>query len=322
MATTGEEVRIERRTGGYALCGAPECIDARRFERLIARGDQLAAEGTATSMESGAGLLREALGLWRGPALADFAGSEFALAEAVRLDELRLEITGRVVDLELGVGVNARLVSELESLVAEYPLQERFWGQLMTALYRDGRQADALKAYHRARQALNARLGVQPGPALRRLQGLVLNHSPELDSAVSQAPIAARTKPGRAHDDYKVGLFVGRERELAVLEDALARATQGTGQLVVIEAAAGLGKTALLDQFASRAGVIGVQECRGGARENSGAPPYWPWVEVLRIRARQLDDCLDPLAVSVTDLVPDWDRNAPRDPTQARIRLY
>lgn len=306
--------RIERRPGGYALCGDPERLDAQRFDRLARQG-----RDAGDSVE-GQQLLRGALALWRGPALADFAGAEFARAEAVRLDELRLETIGRVVDLELSLGHARRLVPELEQLVLQHPLQERFWGQLMIALYRDGRQADALNAYRRAREMLDVELGVEPGPALRRLEHLVLQQSPELDDAVGHVAdaMAALRRPSPSAPSG----FVGRTEAMTVLDEALRRVGEGAGQLVVVEGPAGMGKTAVIEQFGRQSAARGVEACVGRAWEESGGPPFWPWVEVLRARCRHLGARLDPAAVALADLVSGDSSAWPRDPIAARARLY
>ena len=148
---------------GYQLNVERDRLDAHRFERLLAeaRGAEPAVAGDR---------LREALALWRGPALVDFAFEPWAQPEIGRLEELRLDALQDRVEADLALGRSAELVAELEALVAEYPLRERLRGQLMLALYRSGRQADALAAYRAARETLVEELGIEPGPALRRLE--------------------------------------------------------------------------------------------------------------------------------------------------------
>ena len=126
--------------------------------------------------------LGEALGLWRGDALADCRGGGWAAAEAVRLDELRLSTVEDRIDADLMLGHHGVLVGELESLVARHPLRERLWAALMLALYRAGRQADAVRAYQRARDVLVGELGLEPGAELRRLEAAVLAGDPALDA--------------------------------------------------------------------------------------------------------------------------------------------
>src|SRR6266516_4954740 len=125
--------------------------------------------------------LRQALALWRGPPLAEFAYDPFAQVEIARLEELRLSALEERIEADLALGRDRDLIPELEALVAKNPLRERLRGQLMLALYRSGRQAQALDAYQRARRTLVEELGIEPGPELQRLEGQILNHDPALD---------------------------------------------------------------------------------------------------------------------------------------------
>src|SRR5919204_1424076 len=159
--------RILTRAPGYLVHVEPGELDLERFVSLVAEG----------SVES----LREALALWRGPALADFAYEPFAQAEIARLEELRLAALERRIEADLGLGRDAELVGELDALVREYPLRERPRVQLMLALYRSGRQADALEAYQDARRELLDGLGLEPGRALQELERAILAHDPGLD---------------------------------------------------------------------------------------------------------------------------------------------
>ena len=140
-------------------------------------GQRLLAEAGA---ENAAAVFREALGLWRGPALADLAFEPFAQTEIARLEEQRLTALQGRIEADLALGRHGELIAELEQLVGEHPLRERLHWQLMLALYRGGRQADALAAYRRARTVLDAELGLEPGPELRRLEEAILHHDPSL----------------------------------------------------------------------------------------------------------------------------------------------
>src|SRR6185436_3463165 len=133
------------------------------------------------SQDGSADSLHAALELWRGPALADLAYESFAREEASRLEELRLAVQERRIDADLEGGRSAELVTELEGLIAEHPLRERLRGQLMLALYRSGRQAEALAAYQDARRALVGELGIEPGRDLRDLEQAILRQDPRLD---------------------------------------------------------------------------------------------------------------------------------------------
>ena len=165
---------VQTRHPGYVLDVAPEQVDLHRFERLVAQ----ASEGGDAKRRSE--LLREALSLWRGPALADLAFEPFVQVEIARLEELRTAAREELVDAELELGRHGKLVGELEALVSEHPLRERLRGQLMLALYRSGRQAEALEAYREARETLVDELGIDPSPELQQLEQAILRHDQEL----------------------------------------------------------------------------------------------------------------------------------------------
>jgi len=169
---------ISTRRPGYVLEIEPAQVDLGRFERL--RDEARSALDRGDS-DAGADKLREALGLWRGAALADIGFEPSIQVEAARLEDLRLNALEDRIDADLGVGRGAELVDELQRLVASHPLRERLWTQLMLSLYRSGRQAEALDAYRRARRTLVSELGLEPGPALRDLERRVLSHDPALD---------------------------------------------------------------------------------------------------------------------------------------------
>ena len=168
---------LETQAHGYLLRIAPGALDADEFQRLLDDGRRALAGGDA---RRAAGLLREALALWRGPALADVAYEPFAQAEIARLDELRLTALEERVEADLALGQDAELVGELEGLVERHPLRERLRGQLMLALYRADRQAQALQVYQQGRQLLAHELGLQPGEALRQLERQILDQDPSL----------------------------------------------------------------------------------------------------------------------------------------------
>jgi class 3 adenylate cyclase len=173
---------VRTRQPGYVLDVDREHVDLHRFERLVAQ----AAEGGDAERRSM--LLREALALWRGPPLADLAFEPFADLEIARLEELRTAAREELMQAELELGRHAQLVGELEALVAEHPLRERLRGQLMLALYRSGRQAEALDAYRRARETLVEELGIEPSPDLQRLEQAILRHERDLDLPAKPAP--------------------------------------------------------------------------------------------------------------------------------------
>ena len=165
------------REPGYVLAVDPERIDAVRFERLAGEGRR----ALATAPDVAAATLRDALALWRGDPLADFTFEPFAQAEIARLAELRFTVDEDRVHADLALGAHAELCGELSQLVAEHPLRERSWEHLMVALYRSGRQAEALAAFRRLRATLVEQLGIEPSPALARLNAAILDQSPELE---------------------------------------------------------------------------------------------------------------------------------------------
>ena len=173
--------------GGYALRMAPGELDADRFERLVRDGR---AELAAGQPWEAAATLRRALALWRGPALADVADARFAQPEIARLEDLRLACLSDRIDADLDCGRHAGVIGELEALVREHPLRERLRGRQMLALYRAGRQAEALEAYRSAYEALVDGLGIEPSPDLRALESAILRHEVPPPCA-AQAPAAA-----------------------------------------------------------------------------------------------------------------------------------
>ena len=187
---------IETRPPGYLVRAAQETLDLSRFERLAEEASSALAQG---SHARAALCLREALALWRGPPLADLAYEPFAAAPIARLEELRLASVEQRLEAELGLGDHRRVVAELEALVDEHPTHERFHAQLMLALYRSGRQEDALAAYRALRQSLVETFGIEPTPELARLEQAVLGHDPSLDApapALASAPAPARRARG------------------------------------------------------------------------------------------------------------------------------
>ena len=169
------EDRLVTRAPGYVLVVRPSELDLTRFEELVAQARRAAPERAAE-------LLREALALWRGPPLSDLAYEELAQADIARLEELRLAAVEDRIDAELASGGHREALGELESLVAANPLRERLAGQLMVALYRSGRQAEALEAYQSARRALVEEIGLEPNPELQRLEKAILTQDVALEA--------------------------------------------------------------------------------------------------------------------------------------------
>src|SRR5215475_1574845 len=186
QAGSGTEGVVTRQ-GAYLLQAAEEQVDVALFERLADQGRQaLAAQAPGRA----SAVLGEALALWRGAPLADFRFESFAQAEIARLEKLRAEVTEDRIEADLALGRHAHLVGELEALVAADPLRERLHQQLMVALYRCGRQADALAAYQKARRTLAEELGIEPCQPLRQLERAILEQDPSLGPR--RAPVSAR----------------------------------------------------------------------------------------------------------------------------------
>jgi DNA-binding SARP family transcriptional activator len=179
---------LTTRSPGYVIRVEPDALDLHRFERLVEEGRSLLGRGLAADASE---RLRQALSLWRGRALGDFAYERFAQSAIARLEEVKLAAVELRIDADLALGRHHELVGELEALVAEHPLRERLRMYLMTALYRSGRQAEALDGYQDARRALVDGLGIEPSPALHELERAILRQDPSLDV---EAPGPARVR--------------------------------------------------------------------------------------------------------------------------------
>jgi DNA-binding SARP family transcriptional activator len=306
------------RDPGYLLLVEPGTLDLDRFEAL-------AREARGADLPTAAAKLREGLALVRGPPLADFAAERFAQPEIARLEELRLDAIEERIEAELGLGLHTELVGELEALAAEHPLRERLQRQRMLALYRCGRQAEALEAYQAARRALVEELGIDPGRDLRELHLQILNQDPALEL---EARPAARAVPEAG------GAFVGREPELAELMTGLDDAFAGRGRLFLLQGEPGIGKTRLADELMRRASGRRARVLVGRCWEAGGAPAYWPWTQSLRAYVRTADPTalrkqLAAGAADVAQIIPELREllsglpaPEPADSQAARFRLF
>jgi len=309
------------RPSGYELRVHSDELDLACFERLV-------AEGRRPQPDLAAEKLRAALSLWRGPPLADFRYEPWAQAEITRLEEMRLAALEERIDAELALGRQADVVGELEALLTHHPLRERLRAQLMLALYRSGRQADALAAYQEARRALVEELGIEPGRKLRELhqgilqQDLRLDLEPEAASATEPTTETAR------------GVFVGREVELAELRGGLENALAGRGRLFLLEGEPGIGKSRLADELIRQAAEQGARVLVGRCWEAGGAPAYWPWVQSLRAFTREVEPAalrgqLGSGAAELAQILPELNEIFPTLPEpasleseSARFRLF
>jgi predicted ATPase/DNA-binding SARP family transcriptional activator len=232
-ALLNPDAALAARGGGYVLGLDPVMVDAVRFERLAGAGQAALSGGEAAVA---ADRFRQALGLWRGRALADVCVVEPLAREAARLEELRLAAVEGRIEADIALGLHAEVTGELEGLVAEYPLRERLWRLLVLALYRAERQADALAAYRRARDMLAEELGLEPGEDLRRLEQAVLRQE-----------VLAAPAPARHNLPAPLTSFLGREQDLAKLDRLL-----GQTRLVTLTGTGGTGKTRLAVETGAR----------------------------------------------------------------------
>src|ERR671931_556291 len=242
------EGSLETVAPGYRLAVDPHALDLSRFEELAQQGRAALGIGDAATAAQALGA---ALALWRGPALADLALEEFAQAEAARLEELRLGVLEDRIEADLALGRHGPLVAELEHLIVENPFRERLRAQLMLALYRSGRQAEALAVYQRTRRTLVDELGIEPAESLRQLEQAILAHDPSLDAPAGGG--TAETIPAPPTP------LLGRERELATLSELCRR---DDVRLVTLTGIGGIGKTRLAVELARRL----APEFRDGAR--------------------------------------------------------
>src|ERR1022692_5090021 len=203
---------------GYALAVGPDDVDVVRFGQLVTEGRRLAGDGEAALASA---TLGEALGLRRGEPLAEFADAGFADVERAQLDELTLVAVEARAGADLMLGRHGELAGELEALCRQHPLRERLWELHILALYRAGRQAQALRAYTEVRDRLVDELGIDPGSALRDLEARILVQDPSLDAA-GPAPfraVAAPASPGNVRE--RLSSFVGRGAELEQLSETV-----------------------------------------------------------------------------------------------------
>src|SRR3954451_7238397 len=238
----GERDRLIIVPAGYLVRVQADELDAERFERLVADGLEALGSG---QLERAASVLRDALSLWRGPALAELASVWLAPGELARLEERRLVAIEARVDAELGLGRHGALIAELQAHVAAQPWRERLHAQLMLALYRAGRQADALEAYRQAREVLVEQLGIEPGAELHDLHEAILAHDPAID-----APLAAPSLAGVRAIPAPPNRTIGRAHDVAVIGDRL---RSRSVRLLTLTGPGGVGKTRLALEAARNA---------------------------------------------------------------------
>ena len=321
--------RILTRAPGYLIRVAAGEYDGADFERLAADGSRHLVEGRP---RAGRRVLGDALSLWRGRALEEFDVFEL---EAARLEALRVAVTEDRLVADLTLGAHAAVVAELEGLVHEHGFRERLVELLMLALYRSGRQAEALRAFTSARVRLGEALGLEAGPALRRLEADILAQSPALDwrppppEGVAPEMVVDLTSPPAAPPP----LFVGRAAELVAVDGALAREANPHAALVLVRGEPGIGKTRLVEEAVARAASRSCVVAWGRCDEGDAAPPFWPWIQVIRSFLEQGTDAvrtaLAPHAAEIGQLVPGVKELSeevvppqPLDPASARYRFF
>jgi DNA-binding SARP family transcriptional activator len=315
---------VVTREHGYELQTDRERVDTHRFERLIIEGrEALIARQPARALS----LLEDALSLWRGSPLGEFAYEPFARAEIDRLSDLRVTAVEELIDAKLALGRHAEVIGAIEPLIAEHPYRERPRAQLMLALYRCDRQADALQAYQDARHKLVEELGIEPGERLRELERAILAQDPTLaipdrGEGAEPAPPAPRTA------------FVGRGQELVELVAGLDDAFAGRGRLFLLVGEPGIGKSRLAEELVAHARARGARILVGRCWEAGGAPAYWPWVQALRGYVRESDTAalrsqLGAGAADLAQIVPELSERFPDLPEPpslesegARFRLF
>src|SRR6478609_1789205 len=283
------------RSPGYELRIAPGDVDAQRFEAAVDEGRAALSAGRPADARR---ILQDALALWRGPPFADLTFEECLQGDIARLQELRMAALEARIEAGLALGSHGDAIVELERLVAAHPTRERFRAQLMVALYRSGRQADALEVYRDTRAALVEELGIEPGRDLQELEARILAQDASLDP------------PAAAEADR----LIGRERELTQLLPLVDRALAGGGGLLLVGGEPGIGKSRLAEALAARAHERGARVLVGRCWEAGGAPAYWPWVQALRTHT-------DTPAVELTAFFPEL-AEATGDGEGARFRLF
>jgi DNA-binding SARP family transcriptional activator/tetratricopeptide (TPR) repeat protein len=275
LGPTGHEL-LRREVAGYRLVLQPGALDATRFRELAAQGSAaLHADEPARAVS----LLRSALALWRGEVLEDL-GPDAGGAVGARWGEQRRTAEEDLLDAELRCSPAGGVVPALVDAVRTAPLRERRRGLLALALYRDGRQAEALAVLEEGRRLLADELGLDPSPALRALQARILDHDPDLVAA--RPPVAPVPRQRVAAEPASRRSLVGRRAELRVLDDVLDEVLSGAGcRHVVLEGEPGVGKTRLAQELCARAAARGATVLTSATLETGVSPAYGPWLQLL-----------------------------------------
>jgi DNA-binding SARP family transcriptional activator/tetratricopeptide (TPR) repeat protein len=330
FAPSGAEEVLITRDPGYLVIAGVDDLDASRFEHLVVDARLAVAAGDG---RVGGALLREGLGLWRGPALAEFTDLGFAALEAERLGELQRSATEDLHEAELELGRHGEIISELEAFVAANPLRERAWALLILGLYRAGRQAEALRAYQQLRGRLADELGIDPNPSLRALEQQILSQDPGLEWL---APEAAHPSGGFALALPPMawrGHFVGRDDELEALQQSWKETTLGVLGVAVVAGEPGAGKTRLVSQFAQWASTHGAAVSYASCDEDLTVA-YKPFLDILgsyvanapiEVLTEHVASCggeLIRLVPALADRLPNVPAPISTEPESERYRLF
>jgi DNA-binding SARP family transcriptional activator/tetratricopeptide (TPR) repeat protein len=324
---------------GYALLVAPEAVDAERFAALV---DEIHGALAAGQPEQAWVLCEQADDLWAGTPYADIVDAELVRAEVARLEDLRVCSLELRSEAQLALGRHALVTGELEALVSAHPFRERMWELYALALYRSGRQGDALAALRRAREVLVDALGVDPSPALQQLEARVLEQSPQLtmplrptprpaspavrpappvpldlDALTSAIPGLFATEPD-PNQPTRTTELIGRDDVVKVLDAALHRVRASRhSETLVVAGEAGIGKTRVVTEFAESVAAHGARVLWGRCHEADVSPAYWPWVPVLRALAGS-----NPSTEVAELLAPTAGTHGSTDASSAALRTY
>lgn len=277
---------IRTQPPGWLLTLPAERVDLMVFREQVERARRLLSAAnsrpTAQDLEAGNSLLVSALSLWQGDMLADLTSIEVAHTEAARAEDLRLAAQELLLETRLSQGEHQRVVDDARAFVARHPYRERAWAALVLALYRSGRQSDALTALAELRALLREELGIDPSPPLQELEQQVLRHDTALlpTASLPQPPTATRIEESVRRAD--TSLVVGRTDTVDLIEQLVDEAQAGRGRLLVLEAESGAGKSTMLDLLGNRVTESGGRVVRGGAGGAGAMPALWPWVTVVR----------------------------------------
>ncbi|MDX6300232.1 MAG: hypothetical protein QOF53_1446 [Nocardioidaceae bacterium] len=324
--------RILTRPPGWMLELDPEAVDASRFRAAVAHGRRLLPDDPAEAAD----VLREALTMWSATVRDELEIADYAQEDAVELEQARLDAYELLFSADLASGSTQLVVQGARRFVTDHPFRERAWLSLGLALYRSGRQADALAAIGELRATLAEGLGLDPSPEVAALERQILVQDPALGLATATGAAAqrpddgARRSPGAgpppSPHDPPARSIVGRTEAFAILEEVLGQASRGRGRVVIVEGPAGIGKSTVLQAVAVEAAVYGGVTIHGAGVTES--PAFWPWVTAVRELVALVPDLVDPSAMSALATVDPAlfsgadGLGAGSDPTLGRTRLY